>query len=304
MFKLHILALLLGTILDFIIGPLYSIWNPFTTIKNWIAFLDRALLGDEIIVLEDSKQRSLGLWAIFLVLLPAITLVSFFVILGYEIAPFVGVFIEAVASYFCLEGHRLFYLGREVSDSYYGDGVQAMKYSLALLTGKEVDEEDEGALTERAITYVANEAGDSVVSPMFVMFLFGPVGGFIYRTVDLMDSRLGHLDRRYREFGYYTAKLNQYIDWLPGGFSGQLAVFCAKFTFGDFNGKNARFIHMRDRYKSISAFAGALGLRLKNDSIGDGDRRSVPKDIKTATALMRNMFIVCQLILVFLLLFF
>ena len=70
MFKLHILALLIGTILDFIIGPLYTVWNPFKTIQSWIVFLDRALLGDEIILLEDSKQRSFGLWVIFLVLLP------------------------------------------------------------------------------------------------------------------------------------------------------------------------------------------------------------------------------------------
>ena len=304
MFKLHILALLLGTILDFIIGPLYSIWNPFISIKNWIGFLDRALLGDEIIVLEDSKQRSLGLWALFLVLLPVVALVSFFIILGYEIAPFVGVLMEAVASYFCIEGHRLFYLGREVSDSYYGDGVAAMKHSLELLMGKELDEEDEDVLTQKALTYVANESGDSVVSPIFVMFFFGPVGGFIYRTVDLMDARIGHKGKRYKEFGYYTAKFNQFIDWMPGGFAGHLAVFAASFTFGDFDGKNARYIHLRDRFKAVSAFAGALGVRMKEDSIGDADRQPAPRDIKTATALMRNMFIICQLILVILLLFF
>ncbi|SCZ79302.1 cobalamin biosynthesis protein CobD/CbiB [Pseudobutyrivibrio xylanivorans] len=304
MFKLHIFALLLGTILDFIIGPLYTVWNPFDSIGRWIKFLDRALLGDEIILLEDSKQKSLGLWMLFLVLLPVVAVVSFFVILGYEIAPFVGVIIEAITTYFCLEANRLFYLGREVMNSYYGDGIPAMRHALELLTGGDVEEDDEESLTARAVTYIANEAGDSVVSPLFVMFLFGPVGGFIYRTVDLMDARLGHKNKRYNVFGFYTAKFNQIIDWLPGRISGVLAVFAARYTFGDFHGKNARYIHLRDRYKAISAFAGAIGIRLKDESIGDADRVAEPKDIRTATALMRNMFLTCQLILVILLLFF
>lgn len=304
MFKLHILALLIGTILDFIIGPLYCVWNPFKSIESWIKFLDRALLGDEIILLEDYKQRNFGLWILFLVLLPVVVIVSFFIILGYEIAPFVGVIVEAIASYFCIEANRLFYLGREVMKSYYGDGTPAMKHGLELLTGGEIDEDDPKSLSAKAVTYIANESGDSVVSPIFVMVLFGPVGGFIYRTVDLMDSIIGHKNKRYNEFGFYTAKCNQIIDWLPGRFSGELAVFAARYTFGDFHGKNARYIHLRDRYKTISAFAGALGIRLKDESIGDDDRTPEPKDIRTATALMRNMFLICQLILVILLLFF
>ena len=139
---------------------------------------------------------------------------------------------------------------------------------------------------------------------VFVMFLFGPVGGFVYRTIDLMDKQVGYLDKRYSYFGYFTAKLNTIIDFIPARFAGALTVFTARFTFGGFNGKNARFIHLRDRNKAISAFAGALGISLKDGQVGDDDRIPEARDIRPATKLMRNDFVICQLILLFLLLFF
>ena len=302
MFKLHILALLLGTILDVLVGPLYSVWNPFDSVKKWIKFLDRALLGDEIILLEPSKQEHLGIWAIALVLSPVIVFVSFFNMLCYDISPFLGVIFEALATYFCLEGNRTFYLGRNVMESYYSDGMDSMNKAYEILTREEeVSSASEKVLTEKTVTVIANEAGDSVISPLVVMFFLGPVGGFIYRSLDLLDRQIAHKNQRYQHFGFYVAKLNQIIDYLPSRFSGLLAVFAARHTFGDFNGKNARYIHLRDRFKAVSAFSGAIGIKLKDGTIGDEDKVPEPKDIRRATSLMANMFFTCQILLFILL---
>ena len=81
-------------------------------------------------------------------------------------------------------------------------------------------------------------------------------------------------------------------------------MFAARHTFGAFNGKNASFIHLRDKNKAISAFAGAIGIALLGGTIGDDDKESFAKDIRTATKLMRNDFLLIQAILMFLLLFF
>ena len=294
MFKYHVTALLLGTILEFFIGRLYSIWNPFDSIKNLVAYLDRALLGDEIIVLEPAKRKNLGLWILVIVLVPVIVFIGFYTIIAYEVAPVIGVIFEAIASYFCLDGHRLFYIGKEAMEDFYSDGIPAMRRSVGVLTGHDSDNDNEQTLTKEAVTYIANESSDSVISPIFVMFLFGPVGGFIYRTVDIMDSVIGYDNDRYRDFGYYTACLDRIFDYIPGRFSGWLATFLAKFT-SDCNAKNASYIHLRDRKKAISAFSGALEISLKNDSIGDDDRVANARQINTAVRLMRNMYITCQL---------
>ena len=304
MFKYHVLAILLATILDFFIGDIYSVWNPFDSICKLINFLDRALLGDEIILLEPNRQKHMGMWLIFLVLLPVFTVITFFSMLFYEISLVTGVLFEVLASYLCIKGNYLYYGAKNVMDSYYGDGIFSMKNAAESYIGKEIVSEDEEKITCETITYLANETTDSLISPLLFLFLFGPVGGFLYRTIDIIDKKIGHYTNRYRYFGFYAAKINRVVSYIPGRFAGLLTVFSARHTFGDFNGKNAKYIHLRDRNKSISAFAGALGIQLKNNAIGDLDKKAKASDIRAAIRLMQNDFFIIQLILVFLLLFF
>ena len=158
-------------------------------------------------------------------------------------------------------------------------------------------------ITSKVVTSIANVASDSVIIPIFIMFLFGPVGGFIFRTVDMLDEKVGYTDSRYYYFGYYAARLSSLFTKLFGRASGALNVFAAKYTSGDFNWRNARYIHLRDRNKAISAYAGALSISLKEGQIGDEDNKPSPMDIKRASHLLKNTYILLQLILLIIWLF-
>lgn len=307
MFKLHVFALLLGTILEFVFGRIYSIWNPFESIKRLIGFLDRALLGDELILLEPSKQRSFGRWLIAIVLIPVFVVILLFTVLCYEIAPFFGVLFEAISTYFCLDYHRLYYGGIGVMEDFYSDGIAVMKHSAGIFMDREEEIDTESGVTRDVITYLAKESGHSVLSSLFVMFLFGPVGGFLYRSLIIIQDIIGNSEAcnyRYEYFGQPIVQVNKVVDWLPSRVSGELIVFCARHTFGGFNGKNAKYIYMRDGRGSVPAFAGALEIALETGLIGDNDKAIEAKDIRKAVGLLKNSFLLCQVILVFLLVFF
>lgn len=304
MFKYHILALLLGTILDFVFGKIYSIWNPFDSIRGFVKYLDRALLGDEIILLEPSKQKSLGIWLIAIVILPVFAVITFFTMLCYDIAIPVGVLFEAFATYLCVDCKYLLTGAISVMNEFYSDGIDAMKNAYQLIFSKESMENDEAKVTEEVITYVANEASDAVISPLVVMFLFGPVGGFIYRTIDIIDGEIGYRNSRYNHFGCPAATLFRIVDYIPGKVSGALSVFCARHITCDLDGRNGKYINLRDRYKAVSAFAGALQIQLKEGTVGDADRIPKASDIRRAVRLTRHVFILIQVILVILLLIF
>jgi cobalamin biosynthesis protein CobD/CbiB len=279
------------------------------TIKGLVEFLDRALLGDEIILLEPSKQRSLGRWLVILVIIPVFAVVMFFNMLCYEIAPWVGVIFEAVATYFCLDYHRLYYGGLGMVDDFYGAGLDAMKQSAILLMDEDEEAEDEQAVAEDAITYIGIETDHSVLSSLLVMLLFGPVGGFIYRTLMVIQDKIGNyetgrVNERYDYFGEPIVAINNVVDYVPSHISGALTVFAARHTFGGFNGKNAKYIHMRDGQGSVSAIAGALEISLCNGMVGDEDKPIEVIDIRKAATLLRNCFFLCQVILLILLLFF
>ena len=304
MFKYHVLALLLGSILDFFLGRFYSIWNPFDSVKRLIKYLDRALLGDEIILLEPSKQKSLGLWLIMLVVTPVFAVSTFFTMLCYDIAIPLGVLFEAFASYLCIDFRYIYNSGKIIMEDFYGDGIDAMKHSYEVFSDKISEGQDEEQVTKEAITFIANETSDAVLSSMFVMFLFGPVGGFVYRTIDMIDKQVGYKNYRYYDFGYAAAGLNRIVNYIPGRFSGIMTAFVSKYILPGVDGKNAKYIDLRDRFKAVSAFSGALGIKLKNNLVGDDDKRAEASDIKRALSLEVCVFVFIQCILLILLLFF
>ena len=114
MFRYHMIALLLATILEVFIGRIYSIWSPFDSVKKWIKHLDRALLGDELILLEPAKQKSFGMWLVVLVLTPVFVFFLFFTVLAYDISPIIGVIFEIICSYLCLDANYIYYTSNQI----------------------------------------------------------------------------------------------------------------------------------------------------------------------------------------------
>ena len=145
--------------------------------------------------------------------------------------------------------------------------------------------------------------GDGVIAPLFYMFLFGPVGAWVYKAINTMDSMLGYKNDKYRYFGTCAARVDDVVNFIPARLSAWLMVGAAGILGMDIAG--AARIHLRDRRnhaspnsaQTESACAGALGLQLAGNAyyfgklyekptIGDAKRQIEPKDIRRANRLM------------------
>lgn len=118
-----------------------------------------------------------------------------------------------------------------------------------------------------------------------------------------MDSMVGYRNERYIDFGFFPAKLDDAVNFIPARISAVLMIL-ASFILGmDF--KNAVKIFRRDRYnhkspnsaQTESVCAGALDVRLAGNAyyfgklyekpyIGDDLRRIQPEDIRRVNRLM------------------
>src|SRR5690606_1285875 len=56
---------------------------------------------------------------------------------------------------------------------------------------------------------------DGVVSPWFWLVLLGLPGIALYKAINTADSMIGHLNERYRDYGWAAAKLDDVVNWLP-----------------------------------------------------------------------------------------
>lgn len=176
-------------------------------------------------------------------------------------------------------------LGRAV-----GAVSEALRQSLAAgreavshVVGRDPQALDEAAIARAAVETLAESTSDGVVAPWFFLVLFGLPGIALYKAVNTADSMIGHLNARYRDYGWAAAKLDDVLNWLPARLTAILITLACFFVPGASPSK-AWAIARRDARKHDSpnagwpeaAFAGALNFQLGGPRAYDGEVIDLP----------------------------
>lgn len=178
------------------------------------------------------------------------------------------------------------------------EGLDEAKAAVRHIVGRDLEKLDEHGVARAAIESCVENFSDGVVAPAFWYALLGLPGLFIYKTVNTMDSMIGHRSKRYRAFGMVAARLDDLMNLIPARLSGLIIVIAAVFT-PTANPFRAFTTIIKDSHKHSSinagwpeaATAGALGLALAgprrygdvvaNDPwIGSGRARATEADIR------------------------
>ncbi|MDO4542257.1 MAG: cobalamin biosynthesis protein, partial [Bacillota bacterium] len=114
---------------------------------------------------------------------------------------------------------------------------------------------------------------DGVLAPLFYMCIgyflgFPVIFAYIYKTINTLDSMVGYKNDKYADFGFFSAKLDDVVNWLPARLGAMLMLLSGGIL--RYNFKNGWKIWLRDRYahkspnsaQSESVVAGLLGLQL------------------------------------------
>jgi adenosylcobinamide-phosphate synthase len=106
------------------------------------------------------------------------------------------------------------------------DIVQA-RAATAMLVGRDTDQMDFKACNRAAIESVAESLVDGVIAPLFWFMLFGLPGLFIFKIASTMDSMVGYKNARYIHFGWFGARLDDVMNYIPARLGWLLIVLCA-----------------------------------------------------------------------------
>lgn len=294
----HQIAFLAGFLLDLLLGDPHGMYHPVQLIGAWISWLEQRLYP------AKRKLLSGGL-LVFFVLLATGSVTAVIWYGCYKIHPYVGCAAEAWMTYRILAIKSLKTESRKVYDALNGQGLSEARKAVAMIVGRDTECLDEAGVIRATVETVAENTSDGVIAPMFYLALAGPVGGFLYKAVNTMDSMIGYRNERYLYFGRAAARLDDVLNFIPARLSayGMIAV---SFGMGKaYYARDAYRIYKRDRYQHKSpnsaqteaACAGALGIRLAGDAsyfgkivkkpyIGDDTRPVEREDILRADRLL------------------
>ena len=147
--------------------------------------------------------------------------------------------------------------------------LSAARCAVSMIVGRDVEAMDEGEVAVAALESLAESFCDGVVAPVFWFVVGGLPGLFAYKAVNTADSMVGHMEPRWRAFGWAAARTDDVMNWIPARIAGSLIAL------GGWQGWR---IMWRDARRHASpnagwpeaAMAGALRIRLGGPVRYDG----------------------------------
>lgn len=152
-----------------------------------------------------------------------------------------------------------------------GDQSAARK-AVSLIVGRDPDKLDEAGIARASIESLAENASDGVIAPLFWGAIFGLPGLVAYKTINTLDSIIGHRNERYESFGGFAARLDDVANLVPARLTGLfIAIASARHSAFRIMLRDARRHRSPNAGWPEAAMAGALGIRLSGPRVyGDG----------------------------------
>lgn len=152
------------------------------------------------------------------------------------------------------------------------DDVAAARERLAWIVGRDTEDLDEQQIVRGTVETVAENLSDGIVAPLFYLAIGGPAAMAAYKAVNTLDSMVGYRDGRYRDLGWFSARADDAVNWVPARLTA-LLVWVVSLLPGFALAGSIR-ITWRDGASQPSpnsgypeaAVAGALGVRLGGDN--------------------------------------
>ena len=207
-----------------------------------------------------------------------------------------GWLVEAVLVAMLLAGRGLYDGVRAVALGLEGS-LSEGRDAVGHLVGRDPESLDAAGVARAALESLAENFSDGLVAPVFWYMLFGLPGIAAYKTINTLDSMIGHRTPRHLVFGKAAARIDDAVNWLPARLAGGLLVLAAVLPpWAD--AKTAWRTMLRDapKHRSLNAgwqeaaLAGALGFALagprryreetvEDPWMGDGRRDLGPEDV-------------------------
>ena len=265
-------SILLGFILDLLIGDPESFpYHPIRLIGYLIGWLE-SFLNKQTDTIGNALR---GMLLVFSVLFATgVTVYGVCVFFSF-LHPVAGILVEAVWIYFALAVRSLRDESSKVAKALKNKNIPLARKMLSRIVGRDTNALDEQGILRATVETVAENISDGVIAPLFYSFLFGPVGAYMYKAINTMDSMIGYKNERYRTFGSAAAKADDIVNLLPSRLSAFLLLTVSIGLGKEFDTKRGLKIFFRDRGKSASpnagqtesVVAGLLGIELLGDAV-------------------------------------
>jgi adenosylcobinamide-phosphate synthase len=216
-----ILPLLLGWLLDLILGDPAWLPHPVVGFGKAIAFFEHRLNRGSY---RKLKGAIMAVTLIIAVFVATWLLREAFYLLPTPLGRGVGGgFFDTLIVFYCLAGTTLI---REVRQVFLAldRSLDEGRRQVARIVGRDTSELSAQEVRTAALETLAENLSDGVIAPLFWFVILGTPGMLAYKMVNTLDSMIGYKTERYRDFGCWAAHIDDVANFIPARLTALLMV--------------------------------------------------------------------------------
>ena len=293
----HPLSLLIGWLLDLMVGDPQRLPHPVVWFGKMIAACERKLN-------RGTNRKLKGA-------LTAFGLILFVFVFTWMLRKVLGCFalylFDAIAIFYGLAGTTLI---REVRAVFLAldRSLDEGRRQVARIVGRDTSELSAQEVRTAALETLAENLSDGVIAPLFWLAILGTPGMLAYKMVNTLDSMIGYKTDRYRAFGCWAAHIDDIANYIPARLTALLMLTFSPPKLGGVRGglNRLKFVRKYGRNHASpnsgypeSALAAILNCRFGGPHyyfgelfdkpyIGTNDRPLTTEDMKTAVRVNRT----------------
>jgi len=275
----RIIILATALILDFILGDPQIGFHPIIAVGKLIKYLERRLLKDNH---TEVRKKMSGLILVLIISILVLALSYLAIFYSFKINMFFGNAISAVILYFMFCNGSMISHARKIMAAINNKDLEKSRIEVGKIVGRDTRSLSFTGLIRATLESLAENTSDGLIGPLFFYLLGGVPAAFLYKAVNTLDSTVGYRNQKYKDFGFFSAKFDDILNYLPARITALISGFLSFSAGGRMTDTFRTIKKYSSRHASPnsgfpeSAFAGALGLRFGGINYYFGHPKKTP----------------------------
>ncbi len=299
--NITLLVIIIGALLDTLIGDPYKMPHPIRLFGNMISGIESRL--------NAGKYRVFKGWIMWISLCGLVYFSFSFLELFFSSNIYSAVAFGTIFFFYGLSNRCLIEEGLKVEKVLQSGDIEAARKQLSMIVGRQTKHLTPTQIRSAVVETLSENLSDGVVAPLFYFAIGGVPLMMLYKMINTLDSMVGYKSARYKEFGFVSAKMDDVANFIPARITAFMMAFVS------LSWRAVKFIFKYGKSHSSpnsgypeSALAGVIDCRLGGPNryfgivvdkpyIGENPRELTHHDVINCTLINGKVALLCYVIL-------
>lgn len=175
----------------------------------------------------STRQQGVVAWV--LAVMPLVALSYFLLSLIAQYSLIVSVVFNVLILYLTIGGKSLIEHAENIYHPLKRGDIKDARYQVSMIVSRNTEKMGEKEITSSTIESVLENGNDAVFGPMIWFVIFGAPGAILFRLANTLDAMWGYKNEKYIDFGWFSAKTDDVLGWLPARITAVVYAFQGNF---------------------------------------------------------------------------